>query len=33
MEARGLELFVGFIDRIIHLFGVSDPAEFEFGFG
>lgn len=33
MVVRELDLHVGFIDRIIGVFGETDPAEFEYSFG
>jgi hypothetical protein len=33
MEARDFDLYVGFIDRIIRVFGETDPTTFEYSFG
>jgi hypothetical protein len=33
MEARGFDLYVGFIDRICRVFVETDPGEYEYSFG
>lgn len=32
MDARGCDRYIGFIDRIIRVFGETDPGVFEYSF-